>query len=138
MLFITYVFPPVGVNLVTDALGPLQVTANQNLRQDVVLLPIVPTPQGTTVTGAGVLGTTGGIPTVQRGTPFVISTTAPTNCVVSYEIFLNGTVIASGPMIESPPGTYSATVTLPAGIHGFGEIKFTKVCGGSTTMWVRP
>jgi hypothetical protein len=52
---------------------------------------------------------------------------------VSYQIILNGSVISSGSMTESPPGTYKATVTLPPGLHGMGEIKFTRICNNTTT-----
>lgn len=140
------VFPPAGVNLVTNVLGPIHVTANQNTTQNVTLLPLVPTPAGTSFTGPGVLSTTSGVPVLQRGTPFTISTTQTRNCSVGYDFILNGQVIQQGAMTETPAGSgiYTASVTLPPGIHGFGEFRFRVTCGSTTTtvpggsVWIDP
>jgi uncharacterized repeat protein (TIGR01451 family) len=103
-------FPPADSSLSPDTEGPLNVAVGSDQTQNLNLTDPTPPPAGTTV-GNSAPET---IPVVVVGQAFDIVTTGCDGGSATYTITGNYGGSTSGPMVENPPGTYTANdVVLP-------------------------
>ena len=103
-------FPPASSTLGPRTIGALFLEPGGALfEQDIVLIPSVPAPPNVTINTPF---------TANDGTPAVSSTTGATftqtdSCtggIATWTLSSRGVIIASGPMTEGPPGTYTGTI----------------------------
>ena len=115
-----------GTDYLPGTVGPLTITSTESLvAPDLILVGPAAPPPGTTVTGTGT--TSGGVPTIRRGTLVTLTTQGCPGGTATYQIVQGATVVASGPMIEGPAGTYTAVV--PAlFISGMAHVVITLIC----------
>jgi hypothetical protein len=97
--------------------------------QDIKLIPSVPPPPDVHIDTPFRAGD--GTPAVSSftGAPFS-QTGACTGGSASWSLTLNGTVIASGVMTESPPGTYTGMIPPLVGRNGRATMNITIICPG--------
>lgn len=136
------VYPPGGNNRMIGYLGPLTLPDNSTLHdQNFILVQPTPMPAGTTITPNY---STGDVPVVGNTIPFTLTTTGCSGGTASYQIYQNGMLISSGSMVESPAGTYTATVAPLVPHSGSANMIITLQCpGGEQTqiqfsMWIDP
>lgn len=108
--FFVTAFPPGSSLLGPRQIGALFLPVGGTLTgQDILLIPSVSAPPNVTV----------GTPfTAGDGTPAILSdrsstvtqTDSPSGGVATWSLIQGGVVIDSGPMVEAPPGTYTATI----------------------------
>jgi hypothetical protein len=119
-------FPPGGLSLLPHSIGPVIISLGNTLvGQDILLPDPAIFPPGTTITPSI---TGGGIPVVYWTVPLVLTTQGCTGGIATYQITQGTTVIRSGSMLESPAGTYTATVAALYPLHGKAHVKITIVC----------
>lgn len=103
-------FAPASSTLGPRTIGALFLeTGGALFEQDIVLIPSVPAPPNVTINTPFV---------ANDGTPAVSSTTGATftqtdSCpdgIAMWTLTSGGVIIASGPMTEGPPGTYTGTI----------------------------
>jgi hypothetical protein len=124
-------FPPSGSDL--SPAGPVAVTLADGLVSTVDLLLSGPTPPppGTTITDRGT--TEGGIPVLYWNDPLTLQTQACAGGSVNYRMILEGSVIRSGQMTETPPGSghYVAGIAPLYPDHGPAVISIESTCPNS-------
>ena len=120
------VFPPAGSSLSSRTVGPLTVVASSALTQDIVLTSPTPPPAGTSISPARVGG--GGIPVVFWNEPLRLSTTGCTGGAATYQVTEHGAVASTGAMVESPSGTYTATIPQLSPVRGLGLVRIALTC----------
>ncbi|HEX4743107.1 MAG TPA: nidogen-like domain-containing protein [Candidatus Limnocylindria bacterium] len=126
--------PPTAGFLSGALPGPVTVTP-QNASSaatvtapDLILDGPTPPPAGTTI--GPVRGyTSAGVPIVYWGDTLTLATQGCAGGSATYEVRDGGIVIASGPMSESPAGTYTGTIAPLRPNSGFAEIAISIVCG---------
>jgi hypothetical protein len=123
-------FPPAHSDLFPGTAGPVNLAEGAALTGiDFTLRAARPVPPGVTV---------GGFWTNGAGTPVLnwsaSATISKVNCpggTASFEVRSEGVVIASGPMPESPAGTYTGTIPPLHPHHGPAVITITVTCPNS-------
>jgi hypothetical protein len=127
--------PPSGYNLMPNGLIDIVVTAGQTVSgQDVVFPDPVPPPSGVTI--QPVVGYIGGLPGVYWGNAFKIRLDGCQGGSGTYEIRNYGRVVRSGPLVEDPPGTYTANIARLMPLHGRIEIIIILHCPDGTTITI--
>jgi hypothetical protein len=126
--YLVTAFPPSGSSL-TPA-GPVGVSLADGVVATADLQLTGPTgpPPGTTITDRGKTGD--GVPVLNWTDTLTLQTTACAGGTVTYEMTLGSTVIRSGGMTESPPGSghYTATVAALHPLHGSAVTTIKSVC----------
>ncbi len=127
--FIT-AFPPTGSELGSRRIGALFLAVNGVLLdQDITLIPTTLPPPNVTVVTPFV--TAGGTPAISSttGAP-VVQDSSCTGGFATFTLTQGGVVLASGTMVESPPGTYTGTIPPLPGINGRARLNITIDCPG--------
>lgn len=136
-------FPPGSNDHLSGLLGPLTLPENSTLLdQNIILLQPTSLPAGTVITPSGT--TSNGVPVVYWREPLTLTTTGCSGGTASYQVLQNGAVIRSGNMVESPAGTYTATIASQYPLHGDARVVITLQCpSGDPTdipfnIWIDP
>ncbi len=121
-------FSPAGTSLLSQS-ASIVLTDHSTTHQDFVLDGPTPPPAGTTITNHGT--NDDGIPTVVWTDPLTLETTGCLLGTATYQIIVDGNVVRSGPMEESPSGSghYAATGTeslYPN--HGDAQVHLSITC----------
>jgi hypothetical protein len=135
-------FPPGGNNRLIGFLGLLPLPANSTLLdKNIILLQPTVLPAGTAITPST---TSNNVPSVYWGNALTLTKTGCSEGTASYQVVQNGAVIRSGSMVESPAGTYTASIASFYPLHGDARIVITLQCsGGEPTLfpfniWIDP
>jgi hypothetical protein len=135
-------FPPGGNNRLSGLLGPLTLPENSTLLdQNIILLQPTGLPAGTAITPGT---TSNGVPSVYWQNALTLTTTGCSAGAASYQVLQNGAVIRSGSMVESPAGTYTATIAPLYPLHGDARVVITLQCPGCEptqipfNIWIDP
>lgn len=135
-------FPPGGNNRLSGLLGPLTLPENSTLLdQNIILLQPTVLPEDTTITPST---TSNNVPSVYWRDALTLTTTGCSGGTFSYQVLQQETVIRSGSMVESPAGTYTATIASLYPFHGDAQVIITRQCpGGESTqtlfnVWIDP
>lgn len=124
-------FPPSGSDL--SPTEPVAVSLTDGLVSTADLFLSGPTapPPGTTITDRGT--TDGGIPLLYWTDPLTLQTQACPGGTVNYRIVLEGAVIRSGQMTESPSGSghFAAGIAALYPDHGHGVVSIESTCPNS-------
>jgi hypothetical protein len=108
--------------------GVTGATGDNHTGQDITLgEPLHAPPDGTTVTN---IGTQDGVPVLSWTQPITITTQGCTGGTGTYTVRVQGTVVSSGALTESPAGSGTFTATAPptAPKHGNTEITTHITC----------
>ena len=135
-------FPPGGNNRLSGLLGPLTLPANSTLLdRNIILLQPTGLPADTTITPST---TSNNVPSVHWRDALTLTKTGCSGGTASYQVLQIGAVIRSGSMVESPAGTYTATIAPLYPNHGDASVVITLQCpGGEPTqipfnIWIDP
>ena len=127
------VFAPDSRNLLPNAIAPIVVTDGALVEgQNILLVTGTPPPPGTAITPATF---SGGIPVINWGLPFTLIHHDCVGGTATYTItgVPPAGILASGQMVESPPGTYTAIVPPLWPYHGLLDVKITVICPENIT-----
>ncbi|MEY2515353.1 MAG: large repetitive protein, partial [bacterium] len=105
-------FPPAGSSLLAASALGVELTNGATTSASFSLDGPSGPPAGTTITDRGT--TPDGIPVINWQDPLTLATTTCAGGSVSYQITLDGSVIRSGTMSESPAGSGHQTASVPA------------------------
>jgi hypothetical protein len=135
-------FPPGGNNRLSGSLGPLTLSVNSTLLdRNIILLQPTGLPAGTAITPST---TSNNVPSVYWQDALTLTKTGCSAGTASYQVWQQGAVIRSGSMIQSPAGTYTATIASLYPLHGDASVVITLQCPGSGTtqipfnIWIDP
>jgi hypothetical protein len=135
-------FPPGGNDRLSGLLGPLTLPENSTLLdRNIILLQPTGLPAGTAITPST---TSNEVPSVYWRDALTLTTTGCSAGTASYQVLQQETVIRSGSMLESPAGTYTATIAPLYPLHGDARVVITLQCpGGEPTqilfnIWIDP
>jgi len=135
-------FPPGGNNRLSGLLGPLTLPVNSTLLdRNIILLQPTGLPEDTTITPST---TSNEVPSVYWRDALTLTKTGCSVGTASYQALQQETVIRSGSMVESPAGTYTATIASLYPLHGDARVIITLQCpGGEPTqipfnIWIDP
>ncbi len=140
-LYLVYGFPPAGLLLQPNQSVPLTLNEGQNLTApDLLLEAALPMPQNTTLSPARPLS--GVVPLIPWNQSTTISEThTPGGGPIPWTITKDGAVIASGVLLETPPGSGVYTGAIPPlqPHHGFVHVhKDTPDGPEDFTIWLDP
>ncbi len=124
---------PAGTDYNTTTVGPITV-GDSDLVVDVVLQGPVPPPAGTTIEPSR---SGGSVPVVYYNDELTLTSNGCVGGVASYSIAIGGTEIASGGMVEGPPGTYTSVVPPLSPSVGYADVSISITCpdpADSTTI----
>lgn len=126
-------FPPAGSSLIPAQLDPLIENGSIVTGADIQFGAPVPPPPGTGIVPSTEGG--GGVPVIYWNDQTTLTTTGCPGGTATYEIVLNGSVVDSGPMTETPPGSGHYTATVPPLFphSGPAEVHIHIVCPDGST-----
>ncbi|CAG0988215.1 hypothetical protein PLCT2_02312 [Planctomycetaceae bacterium] len=135
--YLVTAFPPADSTLLHERIGPLELSDNESLAdQDLVLMAPTPPPTGTTITSRST--TTTGLPIVYWAEPLVLTTNGCVSGTATYSILQEGVTRRSGSLTEGEPGgTYTTTIEPLTPMHGEARIVITLNCPDSTVTTIR-
>ncbi len=134
--YLVTAFPPAGSTLLHERIGPLELSDDESLTdQDLVLMAPATPPTGTTITSRSTTST--GLPIVYWAEPLVLSTNGCVNATATYSISLEGITRRSGSLAEGPSGTYTTTIEPLTPMHGEAHVAITLNCPNSTITTVQ-
>lgn len=126
-------FSPTGNNLIAKSIGPITLDSYSKLdNQDLILSPPMPPPPGTTITSRRIGDD--GLPIVFWGETLALSAKGCSNGTGNYQVIQNGTILRTGSMIETSPGTYSGTIQPLFPFHGSAHVTITVDCPSDQTV----
>jgi hypothetical protein len=131
--YVVTAYPPPESCEQPATIGPLTIAGGSSLTEQDIWLgscPIEP-PPGTRISPSRSGGS--GVPVVHWRDTLELTTQGCAGGSASYELWQGATLLRSGPMAESPPGTYQATITPLHPNHGRAEIRITIACPGGGT-----
>ncbi len=127
--YVVTAFPPAGSSQGPRSIGALFLAQGASLvDQDIVLLVPVPVPSDVTFVSPG--NAPDGTPVIfsDRSTPLTQTDSCPGG-FATWSIIRGGVVVDSGPMVETSPGTYTATIPAQgSGRAGRADMKISIDC----------
>ncbi len=129
--YLVTAYPPASMpDLSIATIGPLVLPANGTLiDRDLTLVGPNTPPPGTTLqpgqTGAN------GMPLVHWQHELTLTHQDCEGGIASFEIFQGSNFLYGGPMFETSPGIYTATIPPLHPFHGYARVRITVICPGS-------
>ena len=119
-------FPPAGSHLKqTFPARSVNLTTGETTTLDLTLIGTVGLPTGTTITNRGM---SDGVPVIYWNDELVLTATGCPDGQASYKITQGSTVLRSGSMTESSPGSYRGTAAALYPEHGDATVEIKITC----------